>query len=86
MEERIRNLSKPTAKDPPPPPPPPPPHQSAVRMTMFVLDIGRVLEDMSVTWLPHKTLPPGGPEHTILYSLVPGHAEVILHNVILVRL
>ncbi|XP_054282395.1 F-box only protein 42-like [Macrosteles quadrilineatus] len=75
MEERLRSLSRnnqvkeklPEAV-----------RQCPPKMAMFVMDITNVLTDNAVTWLPIKSVATGAPEHTILYSLVPGQGEIIM--------
>lgn len=47
------------------------------KMAMFVLDIGRVLDNY-IEWQEIKHVPPNSPEPTILYSLVLGRGEVIM--------
>ncbi|KAK9496535.1 hypothetical protein O3M35_013195 [Rhynocoris fuscipes] len=74
MEERIRMLNgedsqqqqqeKPKNQQP--------------KMAMFVLDISEVLENGTAQWLTVKSIAPGGPEATILYSLVFGNGELIM--------
>ncbi|XP_046677022.1 F-box only protein 42 [Homalodisca vitripennis] len=79
MEERLRNLSRnPQPKPKAVPIPPPVVRQSPPKMAMFVMDISTVLTDHCVRWLPIKSVAPGGPEHTILYSLVSGQGEIIM--------
>lgn len=48
------------------------------KMAMFVLDISEVLENCAAEWLPIKSVAYGGPEATILYSLVIGNGELIM--------
>lgn len=49
---------------------------------LYVLDIGQVLKAQQASWLTPKNVQ-GGPEETILYSLVPGRSELIMFGGIL---
>lgn len=83
MEERLRNLSRNPKPQLPkentvPPPFPSVTKHSPPKMAMFVMDITNVLTELCVKWLPIKSVATGGPEHTILYSLVSGQGEIIM--------
>lgn len=81
MEERLRNLSrnpKPQLPKENTVPSLSVNRQSPPRMAMFIMDITNVLTEHSVKWLPIKSVAAGGPEHTILYSLVSGQGEIIM--------
>lgn len=79
MEERLRNrCPKPQSAKENPKKSLSSTRLSMPKMAMFVMDIANVLTDLSVNWLPIKKVAPGGPEHTILYSLVPGQGEIIM--------
>lgn len=49
---------------------------------LYVLDIEQVLKAQQASWLTPKNVQ-GGPEETILYSLVPGRSELIMFGGIL---
>lgn len=67
MEEKIKN-KKAQAK---------PPKKTENTLSVFVLDITKVLDDCSASWIPLKQDSYSGPDERILYSLVAGKGELI---------
>lgn len=47
-------------------------------LSIFVLDITKVLDDYSASWIPFKQDNYSGPDERILYSLVAGKGELIV--------
>lgn len=47
-------------------------------LSIFVLDITKVLDDYSASWIPLKQDNYSGPDERILYSLVAGKGELIV--------
>ncbi|XP_014469024.1 PREDICTED: F-box only protein 42 [Dinoponera quadriceps] len=68
MEEKIKN-KKAQAK---------PAKKTENTLSIFVLDITKVLEDCSASWIPLKQDNYSGPDERILYSLVAGKGELIV--------
>ncbi|KAJ8875026.1 hypothetical protein PR048_022916 [Dryococelus australis] len=73
-EDRLRSLSRENAQARSPRV-----NRSASAMTMFVLDISKVLtEECFVEWLQHKNTSNGEPEETSLCSLISGKGELVM--------